>query len=217
MVRSRIRPTAYVIPKDIPNAEKILYILDNQGAEYYELAPGSTANLKQYYYVGEYTYEGSSKGFTADLREEAAVTFDQGAYVIPMDQVSGNVIAMTMEPDVNDSNGYDGTLVQYGLVSYDTATMNFPIYRYEGNNHRTTLVSNARETPSEPETPTEPQPETPAASGTYTVQSGDCLWNIAQRELGSGTLWEAIYEANRDQITDPSRIQIGQVLVIPAA
>lgn len=35
-----------------------------------------------------------------------------------MDQVSGNVIAMTMEPDVNDSNGYDGTLVQYGLVSY---------------------------------------------------------------------------------------------------
>ena len=223
VVRSRIRPTAYVIPKDIPNAEKILYILDNQGAEYYELAPGSTANLKQYYYVGEYTYEGSSKGFTADLREEAAVTFDQGAYVIPMDQVSGNVIAMTMEPDVNDSNGYDGTLVQYGLVSYDTATMNFPIYRYEGNNPRTTLVSNAPETPSEPETPaepetpTEPQPETPAASGTYTVQSGDCLWNIAQRELGSGTLWEAIYEANRDQITDPSRIQIGQVLVIPAA
>ena len=55
VVRSRIRPTAYVIPKDIPNAEKILYILDNQGAEYYELAPGSTANLKQYYYVGEYT------------------------------------------------------------------------------------------------------------------------------------------------------------------
>lgn len=228
VVRSRIRPTAYVIPKDIPNAEKILYILDNQGAEYYELAPGSTANLKQYYYVGEYTYEGSSKGFTADLREETSVAFPQGAYVIPMDQVSGNVIAMTMEPDVNDSNGYDGTLVQYGLITYDGATMNFPIYRYEGNNPRTTLVSNAAEIPSEPEvpaepeTPNEPQPESPAqpetpAAGTYTVQSGDCLWNIAQRELGSGTLWEAIYEANRSQIADPSRIQIGQILVIPAA
>ena len=227
VIRSRIRPTAYVIPKDIPNAEKILYILDNQGAEYYELAPGSTADLKQYYYVGEYTYEGSSKGFTADLREETAVTFDQGAYVIPMDQVSGNVIAMTMEPDVNDSNGYDGTLVQYGLVSYDETTMNFPIYRYEGNDPRTTLVSNAPETPAEPETPAGPevpdesqtespaQPDDPAASSSYTVQSGDCLWNIARQELGSGTLWETIYEANRDQIADPNRIQIGQILVIP--
>ena len=47
------------------------------------------------------------------------------------------------------------------------------------------------------------------------MQSGDCLWNIARQELGSGTLWETIYEANRDQIADPNRIQIGQILVIP--
>ena len=39
---------------------------------------------------------------------------------------------MIMEPDVNDSNGYDGTLVQYGVVSYDKTTKNFPIYRYGG-------------------------------------------------------------------------------------
>ena len=55
---------------------------------------------------------------------------------------------MIMEPDVNDSNGYDGTLVQYGVVSYDETTKNFPIYRYEGNDPRTTLVSNDR--PSSP-------------------------------------------------------------------
>lgn len=231
VVRSRIRPTAYVIPKDISNVEKILYILDNQGAEYYELEPGSTASLKQYYYVGEYTYEGSDKGFTADLRDETTVTFPQGAYVIPMDQVSGNVIAMTMEPDVNDSNGYDGTLVQYGLVTYDPTTMNFPIYRYEGDNARTTLVSNAPETSIQPETPVEPEtpeqpetpvePETPAepegptGMDTYTVQAGDCLWDIARELLGSGTKWEVIYEANRSILIDPNRIQIGQVLLIP--
>ena len=122
VVRSRIRPTAYVIPKDIPNAEKILYILDNQGAEYYELEPGSTANLKQYYYVARvHLQRPGNLGFTPPTcGRETAVTFPNGAYVIPMDQVSGNVIAMTMEPDVNDSNGYDGTLVQYGLVDYDS-------------------------------------------------------------------------------------------------
>ena len=222
VVRSRIRPTAYVIPKDIPNAEKILYILQNQGAEYYELEPGSTAELKQYYYVGEYTYNEKKAGFTADLRDAAKVTFEKGAYVIPMDQVSGNVIAMIMEPDVNDSNGYDGTLVQYGVVPYDKTTKNFPIYRYEGNDPRTTLVSNAAEQPVEPETPEQPtepeqpvEPEKPA--GSYTVKAGDSLWSIAQKHLGAGTKWEVIYKANQDLLQNPNQIQIGQVLTIPAA
>ena len=228
VVRSRIRPTAYVIPKDIPNAEKILYILQNQGAEYYELELGSTAELKQYYYVGEYTYNEKKAGFTADLRDAAKVTFEKGAYVIPMDQVSGNVIAMIMEPDVNDSNGYDGTLVQYGVVSYDETTKNFPIYRYEGNDPRTTLVSNAAEQPVEPETPEQPtepeqpvEPEKPAEpqqpAGSYTVKAGDSLWSIAQKHLGTGTKWEVIYKANQDLLQNPNQIQIGQVLTIPAA
>ena len=63
--------------------------------------------------------------------------------MIPMDQVAGNVIAMLMEPDVTDSNGYDGSLYQYGVIDYDEETMNFPIYRYTGDNPRETLVSNS--------------------------------------------------------------------------
>ena len=143
IVRGRTRPTAYVIPKDLENLSKVLYILDNQGAEYYELEANSSANLKQYYYVDEYTYNDRKMGFTADLREETKTVFENGAVVIPMDQVAGNVIAMLFEPDVNDSNGYDGSLVQYGAISYDPATSNFPIYRFEGNNPREVLVSNA--------------------------------------------------------------------------
>jgi nucleoid-associated protein YgaU len=145
-----------------------------------------------------------------------------------MDQVSGNVIAMIMEPDVNDSNGYDGTLVQYGVVSYDETTKNFPIYRYEGNDPRTTLVSNAAEQPVEPETPEQPtepeqpvEPEKPAEpqqpAGSYTVKAGDSLWSIAQKHLGTGTKWEVIYKANQDLLQNPNQIQIGQVLTIPAA
>lgn len=136
--RSRIRPTAYVIPADLEKIDKILYILDNQGAEYYRLSDGSRATLEQYYYDGPY-----ERGIEAGLRDAERVRFSNGAYVIPMDQVAGNVIAMLMEPDVTDSNGYDGSLYQYGVIDYDEETMNFPIYRYTGDNPRETLVSNS--------------------------------------------------------------------------
>lgn len=141
--RSRIRPTAYVIPADLENIDKILYILDNQGAEYYRLSDGSRATLEQYYYVGPYLYNDKERGIEAGLRDAERVRFSNGAYVIPMDQVAGNVIAMLMEPDVTDSNGYDGSLYQYGVIDYDEETLNFPIYRYTGDNPRETLVSNS--------------------------------------------------------------------------
>ena len=141
--RSRIRPTAYVIPADLENIDKILYILDNQGAEYYRLSDGSRATLEQYYYVGPYEYNDRERGIEAGLRDAERVRFSNGAYVIPMDQVAGNVIAMLMEPDVTDSNGYDGSLYQYGVIDYDEETLNFPIYRYTGDNPRETLVSNS--------------------------------------------------------------------------
>ena len=141
--RSRIRPTAYVIPADLENIDKILYILDNQGAEYYRLSDGSRATLEQYYYDGPYEYNGRERGIEAGLRDAERVRFSNGAYVIPMDQVAGNVIAMLMEPDVTDSNGYDGSLYQYGVIDYDEETLDFPIYRYTGDNPRETLVSNS--------------------------------------------------------------------------
>ena len=135
--RSRPRPTAYILPKGEEWLDKVLYILDNQGAEYFEIAAGTTIPADQYYYVGAYTTAaGSTRGFEAGLRGEKQVTFENGAVVVPMDQLAGNVIGMTLEPDVNDSHGYDGTIVQYGLVSADASTQDFPYYRYTQDNPR---------------------------------------------------------------------------------
>lgn len=57
-----------------------------------------------------------------------------------------------------------------------------------------------------------------ATSGarTYTVKSGDTLSEIAKEHLGSAGAYMKIYEANRDQLSDPDKIKPGQVLKIPA-
>lgn len=51
----------------------------------------------------------------------------------------------------------------------------------------------------------------------YTVQSGDSLSLIARREYGKSSLWPVIFEANRDVLTSPSLLRVGQVLKIPPA
>ncbi|HEY9663493.1 MAG TPA: LysM peptidoglycan-binding domain-containing protein [Allocoleopsis sp.] len=53
----------------------------------------------------------------------------------------------------------------------------------------------------------------------YTVQSGDFLSAIAQKFYGDGSeqSWRKIYEANRAVIgPDPTQLQAGMVLIIPA-
>ena len=55
-----------------------------------------------------------------------------------------------------------------------------------------------------------------AAGTTYTVKSGDTLSKIAKEHLGDAGSYMAIFEANRDQLTDPDMIKPGQVLKIPA-
>ncbi|MBT2750132.1 MULTISPECIES: LysM peptidoglycan-binding domain-containing protein [unclassified Lysobacter] len=52
---------------------------------------------------------------------------------------------------------------------------------------------------------------------TYTVEKGDTLSHIAKQFYGKSSKWNAIFEANRDQLDDPDKIQPGQVLKIPAA
>lgn len=60
-----------------------------------------------------------------------------------------------------------------------------------------------------------PGPAKPAPVRTYTVVRGDCLWKIAQRYYGKGSLWPRIFDANRSKIKNPHWIYPGQVFVIP--
>lgn len=66
------------------------------------------------------------------------------------------------------------------------------------------------------ESPTSEQTPVPSPStgNTYAVKQGDTLWALAQEHLGDGTRWREIAEAN--SIMDPTTLQIGQKIIIPA-
>jgi nucleoid-associated protein YgaU len=55
------------------------------------------------------------------------------------------------------------------------------------------------------------------AETTYTVKAGDTLGKIAKQFLGDANAYPAIFDANRDQLSDPDKIKPGQVLKIPMA
>lgn len=52
---------------------------------------------------------------------------------------------------------------------------------------------------------------------TVTVEEGDNLSTIAKRVLGDEKRWTEIFEANRDQLRDPNRINVGMTLRLPGA
>lgn len=75
------------------------------------------------------------------------------------------------------------------------------------SNKTTASVQNTRPTDNSP---------APFTNKTYTVQKGDCLWNIAKKFYGNGSKYTVIYNANKDKIKNPNLIYPGQVLTIPA-
>ena len=57
----------------------------------------------------------------------------------------------------------------------------------------------------------------PAATETYTVKSGDNLYKIAKRVYGNGEKWRTLADANKDKISKNGNLQVGTVLLVPAA
>jgi nucleoid-associated protein YgaU len=55
------------------------------------------------------------------------------------------------------------------------------------------------------------------AGQTYNVKRGDTLSALSKQFYGNATAYMRIFHANRDQLYDPDKIQVGQRLVIPPA
>lgn len=62
----------------------------------------------------------------------------------------------------------------------------------------------------------EPKPEEPEEKAEfYEVVSGDTLGKIAKHFYGKSSKYMQIFEANKDILTDPNKIQVGQKIRIP--
>lgn len=65
--------------------------------------------------------------------------------------------------------------------------------------------------------PDKAKPDGSGAAHTYTVIAGDTLERIARKILKDGSRWKELYEWNRDQLTDPGHLRVGQKLRISEA
>ena len=119
ILRSRVAPTAYVLPADLPKIDAILDQMDAQSITYTKLPANAAVSLQQYYGTTDEAF----------LSEETTVVFPNGAYVFTMGQAKGEILALLMEPDVTDLALYKNNLTFQGKIPQD-ANGYFSSYRY---------------------------------------------------------------------------------------
>jgi nucleoid-associated protein YgaU len=80
-----------------------------------------------------------------------------------------------------------------------------------------TRVAPAPTTPVAAETAAKPAPAATEVAGSkvHVVQEGESLWLISKKELGAGSRWKEIYDANRDQLSSPEALKTGLKLRVP--
>ncbi len=108
----------------------------------------------------------------------------------------------------------------YGDFSYTisfTQAKDLKVYASGSGGTTTSTAATVQNRPQGQERPSKP------AAKTYTVVRGDCLWSIAQKEMGDGSKYPRLYEANKSVIdpvnqkygTPRYTIYAGQVFAIP--
>ncbi len=60
-----------------------------------------------------------------------------------------------------------------------------------------------------------PTSKAPAVARTHKVVKGDTLRSLAKHYYNDSKRWKEIYDANRNQLSDPNALRVGQVLHIP--
>jgi nucleoid-associated protein YgaU len=112
----------------------------------------------------------------------------------------GDTDSLSLEPSAS-TGGRDGRAPDFSRVRSSVASTEAEAPAADFGNVRSSVSST----------------EQAVGDRLHTVQRGDTLSHIAQAVYGRASAWRRIFDANRDQLDDPDRIQPGQVLRIPAA
>lgn len=88
-----------------------------------------------------------------------------------------------------DADEGDDVLIEFNLKQYKE----YGVKTVSTNNNTTTT------------TKTRSSDKDTSKSTSYTVQSGDCLWNISKAAYGDASKWKTIYEANKTTIENAAK------------
>lgn len=115
--------------------------------------------------------------------------------------ITGTPINYAMAIESFNITEQDGT----GDIYFSLALKEYKFIKSTTNNTTTTTHGNTVNKPSTTR-------EIKDIGTQYTVQKGDTLWSIAKRFTGTGSNYSALAKANN--IIDPDKIYVGQVLTI---
>jgi len=146
ITRTRIAPTAYVIPAGESYTETVLALMDKQGISYDFISAGASVFLQQYTLVSA---DEDGLITEAGLTEEQEVKFPNGAYAFTMDQIDAQILACLMEADMDIVRSQKGSLVQQGIITETDGY--YPIYRYIRDLNNKGEIDLASEVPAAPE------------------------------------------------------------------
>lgn len=120
------------------------------------------------------------------------------------------------------------TLEENAENAYDIkVSLKFKEYAPYGSVKKTVVTTTNKNTTTSNKVTVETPTKTVTSNKSYTVKSGDCLWNIARKYYGDGSKWTKIYNANKSIIESTAKkygkasssnghwIYPGTVLTIP--
>lgn len=113
-----------------------------------------------------------------------------------------NIQVLIEKFSYKEQGGSGDVYFTLNLIEYKTITI-------------TKIANTVKAAPVAPPPPPRPAPPPPPTKRTHTVVMGDTLWGMAVRYYGNGSKYPTIFDANRDKISNPNLIYVGQVFVIP--
>lgn len=202
-------PTPSKLTIKIKGKNKTLILL-NEGEINFLRQPGLTELVVPFVFpmlTGEHTPD-----YYLDILERLKTSRKATRFILVRRSPAGRMLYDTnMQVSVEDYNitedakngldvSVDVNLKQWRDYGTKTVTVEQP---KESQEQQTVTVTKERDASTAPQ------------AKTHTVKKGDTLWALAAKYYGSGAQYTKIYNANKDKISNPNLIYVGQVLTIP--
>lgn len=140
-----------------------------------------------------YPFKGSIKNISSPKTYVSQIQKfinDKSVVKLVLARANNKFVGLTVDTVIDkfeySESGDDPGTIEYSITfkEYRSVTVN----QIKTNNKKTTKTNNKQRT------------STKATAKTYKVKSGDCLYNIAKRELGNSSRWREIYNLNKTVI-----------------